>query len=234
MQGLYCDRCAKFYRGERVQCPRCSPIEQGIPVAATATTKCECQREYSIPSLILHVLCLGLIIYGALVISSLTAPVEAVERCGGPGPSGTQGPLGVPEKDAKVPNSKSDDKNQALPRSIAIGYSADTKIPTISPPEIIRDRTCVVFEGENVRYGPFVIVSGEFSLEYQEDNNLVKYQRGHGALWASDTVSKELLGMQRTSAGWLVGQRLLKNGMGNAMCMDHTGKVSLEQIRDEL
>ena len=202
MQGLYCDRCAKFYRGERVQCPRCSPIEQGIPVAAVSTTKCDCQREYSISNLIMHVLGLGLIIYGALVISSSTAPMDSVERCGGPGP------LGVPEKDAKVPNSKSDDKNQALPRAIAIGYSADIKIPTLSPPEIIRDRTCVVFEDENVRYGPFVIVSGEFSLEYQEDNNLVKYQRGHGSIWASDTVSKELLGMQRTSAGWLVGQRI--------------------------
>jgi hypothetical protein len=182
----------------------------------------------------MHVLCLGLIIYGALVISSLTAPVEAVKRCGGPGPSGTQGPLGVPEKDAKVPNSKSDDEHQALPRSIAIGYSADIKIPTISPPEIIRDGTCVVFEDENVRYGPFELVHGEFSLEYQEDNNLVKYQRGRGAVWASNTMSKELLGMQRTSAGWLVGQRLLKEGKGNAMCMDRAGKVSLEQISDEL
>lgn len=228
MQGLYCDRCAKFYRGERVQCPRCSPIEQGIPVAATAITKCDCQPGCGIASTIMHVLCLGLIIYGALVISSLTAPVEAVKRCGGPGP------LGVPEKDAKVPNSKSDDEHQALPRSIAIGYSADIKIPTISPPEIIRDGTCVVFEDENVRYGPFELVHGEFSLEYQEDNNLVKYQRGRGAVWASNTMSKELLGMQRTSAGWLVGQRLLKEGKGNAMCMDRAGKVSLEQISDEL
>jgi len=230
MQGLYCDRCAKFYRGERVQCPRCSPIEQGIPVAATATTKCEC----SISNLIMHVLGLGLIIYGALVMSSSAPPVEAVKRCGCPGPSGTQGPLGVPEKDAKVLNPKSDDKNQALPRAIAIGYSTDIKIPTISPPEIIRDGTCVVFEGENVRYGLFELVNGEFSLEYQEDNNLVKYQRGLGAVWASNTMSKELVGMQRTSAGWLVGQKLVKEGKGNAMCMDRAGKVSLEQIRDEL
>jgi hypothetical protein len=234
MQGLYCGRCAKFYRGERVQCPRCSPIEQGIPVAAASTTKCECQREYSVSNLIMHVLGLGLIIYGALVMSSSAPPVESVERCGGPGPSGTQGPLGMPEKDAKVLNPKSDDKNQALPRAIAIGYSADIKIPTILSPEIVRDGTCVVFEDENVRYGPFELVHGEFSLEYQEDNNLVKYQRGRGAVWASNTMSKELLGMQRTSAGWLVGQKLVKEGKGNAMCMDRAGKVSLEQISDEL
>lgn len=185
-------------------------MEQGIPVA-----NCECQRGSGIVSMIMHAVCIFLFLYCAVIIISPTAPAELVKRWDNSGrslgPSGTQGPLGASAKDPEV---------------------------TLKTPKVLHGGYCVVFEQESVLYGPFEIVSGRFSLEYQDDNNLVKYQMGRGAIWASETMSKDLVGMQRKIDGWYIGLKLLKAGNGNAMCIDAHGNVSIrtdkETQHDEL